>query len=101
MGSDEIPDVRPGISQEIAALWPVGDLADVSEEDLIAAMIKAVAFRANLQLLVGQLAAELYRRPERYSWQDIADKVDMPRATVYRYARPFLTPKTKPGKKTT
>lgn len=102
MGSDDIPDdIRPGISKEIAALWPPGDLADATEEDLIAAMTKAVAFRANLQLLVGQLAAELYRRPERHSWQTIADMVDMPKATVYRSARPFIKPKPKNGETTT
>jgi hypothetical protein len=100
MGSDDIADVPPGISKQIAALLPQGDLADVPEEDLIAALIKMVSLRADLQVTIGQLAAELYRRPERHSWQAIADMVGMSKATVYRYAKPYVNPKPKTGKKT-
>jgi hypothetical protein len=96
MGSDDIPDIPQGISKQLAAIMPQGELADIPEEDLIAALIKMVKLRTDMQAGIGQALAELYRRPDRHSWQDIADMVHMPRATAYRYAKPYLKPKTKP-----
>jgi hypothetical protein len=96
MGSDDIPDIPQGSSKQIAALLPQGDLAKIPEEDLIAALIMMVKLRTDLQVTIGKALAELYRRPDRHSWQDIGELVRMPRATAYRYAKPYLKPKTKP-----
>lgn len=88
MGRD---DIAKAIAANLAREMPQDDLADTPVEDLDAAMTYAAKTHRNLPVVMGKLAAELYRRdPLNNSLRRLAKRYNIPRSTLNRWARRFL-----------
>lgn len=85
-------EVAPRIVKELASAMPPYDLAKYEAGDLLDAGKQLAHSRRNQQILIGQIAAELWTRDRAtYSWRAIEAATSVPRSTVHRWARPFLT----------
>jgi hypothetical protein len=99
MSGDEI---ARDIAAKLAEHHPQNTLTNFSEDDLIAALKSAVATRRNLEVVIGRVAAELYRRNSPYrgrplgTWRGLADAVDMNHTTLMRWATPYLASGPRP-----
>jgi hypothetical protein len=88
MGRD---DIAKAIAAKLVREIPDDDLTDTSPEDLDAAMTYAAKTYRNFPMVMGKLAAELYRRDElNNSLRRIAARYGVAPSTLRRWARPFI-----------
>jgi hypothetical protein len=84
-------DIAKAIATELAQQLPHNTLHTTSQEDLDAAMTYAAKTYRNFPVVMGQLAAELYRRDRlNNSLRKIAKRYGIPPTTLTRWAKPFL-----------
>jgi hypothetical protein len=89
-------DIGAANSEAVAPYDLIGakDLADASDEQLLAAIKHAGHSRNAMQVIAGRLVAEARRR--KMSIRDIADRTGVPPATAHRWSEPYWVEERQP-----